>query len=162
MRPPTKNRAEAGAVALIAALVLAGPWPAPAFAQQGVRQQDSGTDRVPLHTMVPDYPKVARRDRIEGEVQVCFEITREGRTRRIAVRRSTNRLFERPAIRAVRASTFQPLPKDAELSGIKACRTFRFYLEPVVDEGEEQASLSRSMRSEASASVVPKLISPSS
>ncbi len=91
-------------------------------------------DRVPLYTVMPDYPKVARRDRIEGEVQVCFEITRKGKPRRIAVRRSTNRLFEKPAMRAVRASTYVPLSKDAALSGSKSCRTFRFTLEPVVGE----------------------------
>jgi len=159
MRPATTNRFIA---VVIATCFAAGLWSVPAAGQQGVRQQDSGTDRVPLHTIVPDYPKVARRDRIEGEVKVCFEITREGRTRRIAVRRSTNRLFERPAIRAVRASTFHPLPKDAELPGIKACRTFRFYLEPVDAGGVEQASQSRSMRVAASSRVVPKPIRPSS
>jgi len=92
------------------------------------------TERKPSFTMMPDYPKIARRDRIEGEVQVCFEITRDGRTRRIAVRRSTNRVFEKPAIRAVRASSYVPLSRDAVVSGIKTCRTFRFTLEPVVSE----------------------------
>lgn len=91
-------------------------------------------ERTPAHTVMPNYPKAARRDRIEGEVQVCFEITRKGNTRRIAVRKSTHRLFEKPSIRAVRASTYVPLSKDAVLSGIKSCRTFRFTLEPVVVE----------------------------
>lgn len=95
---------------------------------------DADTDRIPRFTMIPDYPKVARRDRIEGEVQVCFDITRKGRTRRIAVRKSTHRVFEKPAIRAVRESTYEPLPDDAVMSGIKSCRTFRFSLEPVVEE----------------------------
>ena len=90
-------------------------------------------DRKPFHGGTY-YPKKARRDRIEGEVQVCFEITRNGRTRRIAVRKSTHRVFEKPAIRAVRASTYEPLPDDAAMSGIKSCRTFRFTLEPVVQE----------------------------
>jgi TonB family protein len=95
---------------------------------------DADTERMPSLTLIPDYPKVARRDRIEGEVQVCFDITRAGRTRRIAVRKSTHRIFEKPAIRAVRASTYEPLPDDAEMSGIKSCRTFRFTLQPVVAE----------------------------
>lgn len=98
----------------------------------GVARIDSDTDRVPLHTIIPEYPRIARRDRIEGEVQVCFDIARDGRTRRIAVRRSTHRLFEKPAIQAVRRSTFRPLPDAAELPSIKACRTFRFSLQPVV------------------------------
>ena len=92
------------------------------------------TDRMPLNTVVPVYPEEARRERIEGEVQVCFEITRDGRTRRIAVRKSTHRIFEKPARRAVKESTYAPLPDDAELAVIKVCRTFRFSLEPVVTE----------------------------
>lgn len=100
----------------------------------------SDADRVPLYTVVPDYPAIARRDRIEGEVQVCFEITRAGKPRRIGVRKSTHRLFERPSIRAVRASTYMPLPKDAEVPNIKQCRTFRFTLEPVVSEYESRAT----------------------
>ena len=92
------------------------------------------SDRMPLHTVIPEYPEQARRERVEGEVQVCFEITREGRTRRVAVRKSTHRVFEKPARQAVKQSTYAPLPDDAELPVIKACRTFRFTLEPVVSE----------------------------
>ena len=94
----------------------------------------SDTDRTPLYTVIPEYPQIARRDRIEGEVQVCFDITRDGRTRRIAVRKSTHRLFEKPAMRAVRASTYAAIPRGMEVPSIKACRTFRFTLEPVVVE----------------------------
>jgi len=88
-------------------------------------------ERKPLHTVVPVYPEKARRARVEGEVEVCFNVNREGRTSRVAVRRSTNRAFEKPSRDAVRASTYRPLPKDMELSGIKTCRTFRFHLEAV-------------------------------
>jgi len=102
-----------------------------AAATDDVEQVDSSTDRVPLHTMIPDYPEVARRDRIEGEVQVCFDITRDGLPQRIAVRKSTNRLFEKPARKAVRDSTWVPLKKGEVDAGIKACRTFRFSLVPV-------------------------------
>ena len=98
------------------------------------------TDRKPAHTVVPEYPEVARRDRIEGEVQVCFEITREGRTRRVAVRNSTHRIFEKPARRAVKESTYVPLPTDAEVPAIKACRTFRFSLEPITTDDTGQSS----------------------
>lgn len=98
------------------------------------------TERKPVHTVVPEYPEVARRDRIEGEVQVCFEITREGRTRKVAVRRSTHRIFEKPARRAVKRSSYVPLPGDADVPSIKACRTFRFSLEPVTTENADQPS----------------------
>lgn len=125
-----KSRTRASSLAVVAAWLLT----AVAVAEDGVEQVDSDTDRVPRHTVVPEYPAVARRDRIEGEVQVCFEISRDGHPQRIAVRRSTNRLFEKPARKAVRKSTWVPLERDEESSGIKACRTFRFSLVPVEED----------------------------
>jgi len=103
-------------------------------AQADVERVDSGTDRSPLHTVIPDYPEIARRDRIEGEVQVCFDISRDGHAQRIAVRRSSNRLFEKPARKAVRNSSWRPLEKHEALPGVKACRTFRFSLVPVEED----------------------------
>ena len=94
--------------------------------------ENDGHERVPLNTVAPAYPEVARRDRIEGDVQVCFNVDREGRPYRIAVRNSTNRVFEKPAIRAIRASRYQPVPKDRQVPAIKTCRTFRFRLESAV------------------------------
>ena len=86
-------------------------------------------DRVPLHTVVPKYPDEARRDRIEGEVEVCFNVNRKGRPTRIAVRSSSNRIFEKSAIRAVRASRYKPIPRSEPVPSIKTCRTFNFSLE---------------------------------
>ncbi|HSN51650.1 MAG TPA: energy transducer TonB [Woeseiaceae bacterium] len=93
------------------------------------RLDDDGRERVPLNTVAPAYPEVARRDRVEGDVQVCFNVDREGRPYRIAVRSSTNRVFEKPAIRAIRASRYQPVPEHRAVPAIKTCRTFRFRLE---------------------------------
>lgn len=90
--------------------------------------------REPLHTVVPEYPRLARRDRVEGQVQVCFNVDRNGRTYRLAVRTSSNRVFEKPAIKAVRQSSYRPLADADRLPAIKTCRTFRFSLEPVVIE----------------------------
>lgn len=97
---------------------------------------DEIVERTPLQTVAPVYPRRARRDRIEGEVQVCFHIDREGRPYRIAVRRSTHRIFEKPARRAVRESRFAPLKKGDKHSGIKNCRTFRFRLDAVQETGQ--------------------------
>lgn len=98
---------------------------------------DSETSRIPQETVAPDYPHKARRDRIEGEVMVCFDIDRRGRPRRIAVRRSTNRQFEKPSIRAVRASSFRPLKEDEPLQTLKTCRTFVFSLVPLETNASE-------------------------
>jgi len=93
-----------------------------------VSEPELSGDRVPLHTVVPNYPEKARRARLEGEVEVCFSVDRNGNVKRAAVRRSTNRVFEKPARDAVRNSTYHPLLPNEELSGIKTCRTFQFRL----------------------------------
>ena len=98
--------------------------------QHVMRYTDDSGDRTPLQTVVPVYPEKARRDRIEGEVQVCYEVDRGGRPYRIAVRHSTHRMFEKPAKLAVRASSYVPLEPGEKRSGIKTCRTFRFELRP--------------------------------
>ena len=95
------------------------------------RVVDSSIERIPEHTVAPKYPRKARRDRIEGEVRVCFEIDRQGRPRRVAVRNSTHRAFEKPSLKAVKASTFRALGDDEPVPQIKACRTFVFELQPV-------------------------------
>ncbi len=103
-------------------------------AQEGtsvIRYVDEDSDRTPLHTVVPTYPEKALRERVEGEVQVCFDIDRRGRPYRIAVRNSTHRVFEKAARLAIRASSWVPLGPDEERSGIKTCRLFRFELERI-------------------------------
>ncbi len=95
---------------------------------------DDSSDRKPLQTVVPVYPEKARRERLTGEVEVCFNVDRDGKTSRVAVRRSTHRIFEKPAILAAKASTYYPLAEGQTLSGIKTCRTFRFQLTPVAIE----------------------------
>ena len=124
------RRTSLGALLAVALVV-------PAFGQSGVDRIESNMERVPLHTVIPDYPEVARRDRVEGSVQVCFNISRSGYPRRIAVRHSTNRLFEKIAKKAVRQSTWKPLSEGEQESGIKACRTFRFSLVSAIENEQD-------------------------
>ena len=94
---------------------------------------EQANKRVPMSTVAPAYPHIARRDRVEGDVQVCFNIDRKGRPYRIAVRSSSNRIFEKPSMRAVRASRYAPVPDEQEVPAIKTCRTFQVRLERVDD-----------------------------
>lgn len=112
----------------VCCLVLLAPLCAAADEQPAAELVAEAVERVPLHTVVPVYPEKARRARVEGEVEVCFTVDRHGRTRSVAVRRSTNRVFEKPARDAVRASTFEPLEPGEKVPDIKNCRTFRFNL----------------------------------
>ena len=121
-------------------VLLACAFAPQSVAAGGVEPVDSDYDRQPLHTVVPEYPEKARRERIEGEVQVCFDITREGFPRRIAVRRSSHRYFEKAARKAVRRSTWQAIPQGQDVPAIKACRTFRFALVPVPPGEQAPAS----------------------
>ena len=114
-------------LALVAGIALAMS----AAAQDSIEPVDTDYDRMPANTIVPEYPEKARQERIEGEVQVCFDITREGFPQRVKVRHSTHRYFEKPARDAVRRSTWRPIPHGEEVPGIKGCRTFRFTLIPV-------------------------------
>ena len=98
------------------------------------RLVDEAGDRVPIVTVVPEYPEDARRDRIEGEVQVCYHVDVKGRPYSIAVRQSTHRIFERPSKRAIKSSLYVPLEPGEKTSGIKTCRTFRFQLQPLIDD----------------------------
>lgn len=95
------------------------------------------SDREPLHTVIPNYPDDALLDRIEGDVQVCFNITRSGKPIRVAVRFSNNRIFERAARDAVRASSYEAIPRGENVPAIKTCRTFRFRLSPAENISEE-------------------------
>ncbi|MDA0705973.1 MAG: energy transducer TonB [Proteobacteria bacterium] len=99
-------------------------------AEDAAQFAEQSGDRQPQQTVVSAYPKRAFRDRIEGDVEVCFDVDRDGRTSRIGVRRSSNQIFEKPAIQAVRDSKYVALPANVALSGIKTCRTFRFRLDP--------------------------------
>lgn len=106
--------------------------------------QDDDTDRVPRVTAFPDYPSVARRDRIEGEAVVCFRIDSRGKVLSAKVRTRTHKIFVKPSLRAIRESSYEPLRPGQTLDGSKTCRTYRYRLDPVpVDpevygSGEEQ------------------------
>ena len=96
--------------------------------------EDSTSDRQPTVTAVPQYPKKARRDRVEGEATVCYFIDSKGRVRKPAVRQSSNRIFEKPSLKAIKQSSYELLRPDQNLSSVKTCRTYRFLLNPVAIE----------------------------
>lgn len=115
-----------------AGIALGGP----VVAQELVKQKhvfiDSSTDRTPAKTAFPNYPRIARRDRIEGDATVCFKIALDGRIRSVRVKDYSHRIFRRPALRAIKDSSFEPLRPHEVFSTARTCRTYRFRLEPIV------------------------------
>jgi TonB family protein len=118
-----------------AAAILALAAPVPADPDVGDAPEpgitDSPTERIPAITAFPGYPAIAQRDRIEGEATVCFRIAPDGRILDPAIESSTHRIFEKPALEAIRESSFEPLAPGQELSGSASCRTYRFRLDPL-------------------------------
>ena len=93
--------------------------------------QDENKDRMPQLTAFPLYPSIARRDRIEGEAIVCFRIDSRGKVLSAKIKTSTHKIFIKPSLRAIRASSFLPLQPGQILQGSKTCRTYRYRLDPV-------------------------------
>lgn len=89
---------------------------------------DAPSERVPLVTASPTYPEKAIEERIEGDVTVCFEVDAKGRIRWPHIRESSHRLFRRPAMKAIRRSSYEPA-KDGQEPAAKSCRTYRFRLD---------------------------------
>jgi TonB family protein len=96
--------------------------------------EDASSDRQPTLTAVPQYPKLARRDRIEGEATVCYKIDKKGRIVNPSIRSSSHKMFAKPSLKAIRQSSYEAIRPNQELSKIKTCRTFRFLLTPVAIE----------------------------
>jgi len=130
----------AGQTAVAAAACLAVASSAIVLADDSTRitrithMEDSSSDRMPSVTAVPQYPEIARRDRIEGEATVCYTIDADGRIRRPAVRRSSHKMFAKPALKAIKKSSYEPLQSNQEATVARTCRTFRFLLKPVAIE----------------------------
>jgi TonB family protein len=94
--------------------------------------KDTTTDRIPAQTTFPQYPTIARRDRIEGDATVCFRIKADGRISRPRVTDYSHKIFAKPTLRAIRKSSFEPLAPGQVLRTSKTCRTYRFRLEPIL------------------------------
>ena len=131
-------RSHGSAVTIAIAIVLAPlmVWANGALAQEAPQRatpfMDMNTDRVPALTAFPKYPSVARRDRIEGEATVCFKIRANGKISRAVVIERSHRIFAKPALRAIRQSSFEPVSPGQILASARTCRIYRFRLDPIL------------------------------
>ncbi len=132
IRTQTNNRMVP--VATAAVLLLLGLLANALEEETGVVRHfiDTNTDRVPALTAFPNYPSIARRDRIEGEATVCFNISANGRISRPVVTDYSHRIFSKSELRAIKASSFEPLGPNQLLKTARTCRTYRFRLEPIL------------------------------
>ena len=119
----------AGATSL---LVFGGAVLAQETVPLDIYSRDSAVRRQPAATVFPQYPEEARLYRLEGETTVCFRVNAQGEIVRPKVTSSSHRIFERPALRAIRASAFEPLEAgQGDSVPDDVCRVFRFRLSPI-------------------------------
>lgn len=129
----TRTNKSLSACCLGGVLLLAAGLAVAQIAPPSVRHFiDSNTDRVPAITAFPKYPSIARRDRIEGEATVCFKVRANGKISRPVVTEYSHKIFSKPALRAMKKSTFEPLGPGQILASARTCRTFRFRLDPIL------------------------------
>lgn len=106
----------------------------PASADVAAQRGQAAHERRPLLTAVPVYPKKARQKRIEGEVVVCYVIDANGRVRSPYVDKSSNRIFNKAALKAIRKTRYEPAAPGAVNARTSSCDTYRFVLTPVERE----------------------------
>lgn len=116
---------------LVPVLLLAGSALGQSSEPLDLYSADSQARRTPAVTAFPEYPPDARRDRLQGETTVCFRIDEAGAIVRPKVRHSTHRVFQTAAMKAIRASMFEPLDAPELATLDEVCRVYRFRLTPV-------------------------------
>ena len=109
--PPTPPRGQPGVDSIGVGIPLPPPAPPtgrPAF--KGIGSNDS-----PLVAMIrskPIYPLAAAERGIEGTVLVQFDVTQLGTVENVVVLESSNRIFNREAIKAAYRSKYKPRVLD--------------------------------------------------
>lgn len=109
----------------------AGAVPAGAAADAAPAAQTNAateeTDpRQPIIKLMPSYPRDAWMNKLEGDVVVEYAVDDLGGVKNIRVVRSSNAVFELPAIDAVSRFKFAPASESTERSGLR--EEFRFRL----------------------------------
>lgn len=94
-------------------------------------------ERRALSSSSPTYPEKARNERREGDVTVCYTITAEGKVRRPYVHASSDRVFNRAAVRAAKEIVYEAAVPGAANMRAPGCSTFRFRLQPLREDGNE-------------------------
>ncbi|MEM6640896.1 MAG: TonB family protein [Pseudomonadota bacterium] len=89
---------------------------------------DLTAQRRALVTPTPDYPNKAIDRRLEGDVRVCYIVDMHGRIHRPRVEETTDRIFNRAALRAARGLRYEAAEPGATNRRTHLCSTFRFRL----------------------------------
>jgi protein TonB len=120
---------------LISALFLAAVFCPTAFTSLSAADQPPKAIAQPS----PAYPFDLRESQAEGEVQLDFTITAQGRVTDLTVVRSSNWVFRDLALAAVRLWRFTPALKDGHPISVKVSQNIVFAM--AEDDPERAAAL---------------------
>ncbi len=81
-----------------------------------------------LNQVVPEYPAWAEEQEVQAQVQLSVVIDEEGRVQNVEVQRSGGKDFDESALKAARATLFQPLVKDGQALPARFVITYEFTL----------------------------------
>ena len=82
---------------------------------------------IPVKQIPPKYPRRLLEKGVEGCVMLLFDITKEGNPKNIKVDWSTNKGFDRSAIKSAESFLFSPPYQDGKPSGVKDAQTVISY-----------------------------------
>jgi TonB family protein len=82
---------------------------------------------IPVKQIPPKYPRRLLEKGVEGCVMLLFDITKEGNPKNIKVDWSTNKGFDRSAIKSADSFLFSPPYQNGKPSGVKDAQTVISY-----------------------------------
>jgi TonB family protein len=82
---------------------------------------------IPVKQIPPKYPRRLLEKGVEGCVMLLFDITKEGNPKNIKVDWSTNKGFDRSAIKSAESFLFSPPYQDGKPSGVRDAQSLISY-----------------------------------
>ena len=121
---PDESTSEAAPIAVRVAALRPRPSPTPTFGIPG------DSPLVAMLRVEPTYPPGAAARGLEGHVIVGFTVLADGTTTDIVVVESSDRVFERAAIKAAERFRYRPKTADGQAQAVHGVRSrFRFRMD---------------------------------
>jgi periplasmic protein TonB len=83
---------------------------------------------VPVKTVTPEYPEIARRAGVEGTVWIKALVDKEGKVKKVVIQKSDADIFNEPASQAAMQYVFTPAIMNSGPVAVWASIPFRFKL----------------------------------
>lgn len=112
--------------ALVAAIVAASLLASNAGANPAGARYYSSKDLRVIESPLPDYPRRAEQEAIEGYTLVEFTVMPDGTVVEPAVAETSNHLFGRAAVKAIESWKFEPVVDGEATVPVRSTMRFNF------------------------------------